>query len=142
MASVNEFYVYYIKGRVFEWTMALAMFFAGAEILIWDILSFGPEILLFQYMSQKWLGTILFFTGWIRISSLMFNGQLLFGRRLGLGLRAMCAIISAAMISQFTLALIIDSFLRGYPSIGIPFWVMFTASELLTAFMIGAEWKK
>lgn len=141
--ALSEFHLYYVKGRVFEWTFALSMFFAGAECLVWDnVISFGAFHWMLQVTSQKWIGSLLFFIGWIRISALMFNGQLLFGRRFGWGVRGVCAALSATIWAQFAFALIQGFALNGVPSIGLPFWTMFTLAELLIAYQVGAEWKK
>jgi hypothetical protein len=140
---LSEFHAYYVKGRVFEWTMGLSMFFAGLECLLWDnVISFGAFHWMLQLISQKWIGTLLFFTGWIRISGLMFNGQLLFGRRFGWGVRAACAVFAATIWAQFAMALLLNGLDRGVPSIGLPFWTMFVFAELLIAYQVGAEWKK
>jgi hypothetical protein len=140
---LSEFHTYYVKGRVFEWTFGLAMFFAGLECLIWDnVISFGAFHWMLQIVSQKWIGTMLFFIGWMRISALMFNGQLLFGRRFGWGVRACCAVVAASIWAQFAFALVQGAIMNGVPSIGLPFWTMFTLAELLIAYQVGAEWKK
>ena len=142
-AVLSEFHLYYVKGRVFEWTFALATLFAGLELLVFDnVISFGAFHWLQLLMSQKWIGTIMLFMGWIRVSALMFNGQLLFGRRFGWGVRAVCAVVSASLWSQFALALLKASLTNPAPSLGVPFWTMFTLAELLIAYQVGAEWKK
>lgn len=139
----SEFFIYYVRGRVFEWTMALAMLFAGLELLLFDnVLTFGAFKWLLSFMSQKWIGTFMLFVGWIRISALMLNGQLLFGRKFGWVLRAICAVLSASLWAQFALALIVLSIDQGFPSLGVPFWISFTISELLVSYSIGAEWRK
>lgn len=141
--AFGDFHTYYVKGRHFEWTMALAMFFAGAELLIFDnVLSFGVFHWMLQVISQKWIGTLLFFVGWIRISALMFNGQLLFGRRFGWAIRAACAVLSATIWAQFVVALLQNAVMTGIPSVGLPFWIMFTLAELMVAYAVGSEWKR
>lgn len=123
--------------------MALAMFMAGVELLIWDnVLTFGAFHWMLRIISQKWIGTLLFFIGWIRVSALMFNGQMLFGRKFGWMIRAICAVLSASLWAQFALSLLELSITQGFPSVGIPFWGMFVFSELLVAYSIGAEWKR
>lgn len=141
--ALSEFHSYYVKGRHFEWTFALAMFFAGAELLLIDnVLLFGVFHWVLDVVPQKWIGTLMFFIGWMRISALMFNGQLLFGRRFGWGVRGICAVVGASLWSQFVLALIQNAIATGTPSIGIPFWTMFTITELMVAYSVGSEWKK
>src|SRR5881394_4621275 len=105
---MNEFFIYYVKGRVFEWTMALGMLLSGLELLLYDnVLTFGAFRFMLLVMSQKWIGTLMLFTGWLRISGLMFNGQLLFGRRFGFAMRAGCSILSATIWAQFAFALFV-----------------------------------
>lgn len=143
IGAESEFFIYYVKGRVFEWTMALATFLAGAELLLWNnVISFGAFHWMLLLVSQQWIGTLMFFVGWIRISSLMFNGQMLFKMKFGWLVRAGCAVLSAALWAQFALALLQNSIEHGVPSIGLPFWTMFIFAELLVAYSIGAEWKK
>lgn len=138
-----EFFHYYVKGKLFEWVMAVAMFFAGIELLVWDnVITFGAFRWMLLVMSQKWVGTIMLFLGWIRVSALMFNGQLLFGRKAGWMVRAVCAVLSATLWAQFSFALLQLSVTQGFPSVGLPFWTVFIGAELLVAYSIGAEWKK
>lgn len=140
---MNEFFIYYVRGRVFEWTMGLAMLFAGIELLMWDnVLTFGAFRWLMLFMEQKWIGTIMLFVGWLRVSSLMFNGQLLFGRRFGYAVRSLTAVIAASLWAQFAIALLQLSIDQGFPSLGFPFWTTFTLAELLVAYSVGMEWKK
>lgn len=80
--------------------------------------------------------------GWVRISALMFNGQMLFGRRMGWMVRAFCAVVSASLWAQFAMSLLLGATLSGTPSIGLPFWIMFVLAELIIAYQVGAEWKK
>ena len=138
MHFVGEFFIYYVKGRIYEWMMAFVFLFAGLELLIWEQF----VVLYWIVISQKWLGTAMLFTGWIRLSALMFNGQLLFGRRFGYVVRASCAVISAVVLAQFTFALISLSISQGYPSIDLPLLIMLVVAELLVAYSVGAEWKK
>lgn len=140
---MGEFFHYYVRGRVFEWTMALAMLFTGLELLWFDnVVSFGAFRWLLLIMSQKWIGTALLFLGWLRASALMFNGQLLFGRKFGWGVRAVSSIIAASLWAQFSLALLQLSLDQGVPSLGLPLWTLLVLAELLTAYQVGAEWKK
>lgn len=140
---LSEFFIYYVKGRVFEWTMSLAMLFAGLELLLWDqVLTFGAFKWMLQVMSQKGIGTFMLFLGWIRMSALMFNGQLLFGRKAGWMVRAVAAVLAASLWAQFAFALLQSSIMQGFPSLGLPFWTLFIFAELLTAYSVGAEWKK
>lgn len=139
---MNDLFIYYVKGRIFEWTMALSMLFGGVELLLWDnVLTFGAFKWMLIFMSQKWIGSFMLFVGWFRISSLMFNGQLFLGRKIGPIVRSFCAVLSAALWAQFALALVVLSIDQGYPSLGVPFWSMFVVAELLVSYSLGAEWR-
>lgn len=140
---ISEFHIYYVKGRVFEWTFALSTLFAGLECLYFDnVISFGAFRWLLLVLSQKSIGTFMLFMGWIRLAALMFNGQMLFGRKIGWAIRGICAVLSASLWSQFALSLLTQSLENGVPSLGLPFWTMFTLAELLIAYQVGTEWKK
>lgn len=139
----DDFFGYYVKGRLFEWTFAIAMMGAGLECLIWDkVVSFGAFHWLLSIMSQKWIGTVLLFTGWIRVSSLIFNGNVMFGFRFGLMVRGACAVLCATLWFQFAFALLQISLEQGFPSIGLPFWTMFVVAELVVSYSVGLEWKR
>lgn len=126
---------YYVEGRAFEWVMGISMFCAGAEILIWqDTISFGAFQWLLLVMSQQFIGVFMVTVGWLRISGLMLNGQKVAGRPLGPYVRSVCSVLSASMWIQFAIALLFVGFDRGAPSIGLPFWFMFTAGELYVAY--------
>lgn len=143
LQEVSDFFTYYVKGRIYEWTMAFVMFFSGLELLIWEhVLTFGAFGWLLLVMSQKLIGVLMLFIGWTRISSLMFNGQLLFGHRFGFIARASCAVLSAVVWAQFSFALLAISINQGFPSIGLPLWTLLVFAELLVAYSVGAEWKK
>ena len=123
--------------------MAVAMFFGGVELLVWDNgLTFGAFRQLLLVMTQQEIGVSMVFVGWLRISSLMLNGQLILDLKVGPVVRSICAVVAAAFWVQFALALLQISVEQGYPSLGIPFWTMFTISELYVAYSVGTEWKK
>lgn len=139
---MNEQYRYYVKGREFEWTMALATFVSAIMLITLDNAMFGVPLWMLVVVSKRTLSLAILTVGWMRICSLMFNGQILFGRKFGWQLRAVCAVLSAVLWVQFALALIQLSIDKGYISVGIPFWTMFVVTELSIAYSLGAQWKK
>src|SRR5882762_3977751 len=133
--SVQNRIDYYVEGRVFEWAMGLAMLLVGIQLVIW------PESVQasgFRYInliiSQKTLASIMLLLGWSRCAALMLNGQSMFGVLLGPYVRAGVGVLASIIWIQFVIALIQLSSVQGYPSIGIPFWIMFTVSELYAAY--------
>jgi len=115
--------------------MALAMFFSGVELIIWsNTLAFGAFQWMLQIMSQQSIGLFMLIIGWFRISSLMMNGQTIGDKKIGPIVRAICSILSASMWVQFSLALLQLSIKQGFPSVGLPFWTMFTIAELYVAY--------
>lgn len=133
--SVPNKFDYYVEGRAFEWVMAIAMFFAGVELLIWsNTISFGAFQWILLVMSQQFIGLFMIVVGWMRMCGLMLNGQTVFNRQIGPYVRAVCSVLAATMWVQFAFALILSSLERGAPSIGLPFWAMFTVGELYVAY--------
>lgn len=123
--------------------MAISMMASGIEMLVWNqILSFGAFQWLLGVMGQREIGIVLLLIGWLRASALLFNGQKLMGRKLGPVIRGVCAVLSASMWGQFALALILQAYTQGYPSVSLPFWTMFVVSEFYLAYTLGAEWKR
>lgn len=126
---------YYAEGRAFEWVMGLSMFFGGVEVMAYpDTISFGAFQWILLVMTQQFIGLFMIMVGWMRISGLLLNGQTIFNRPFGPYIRAVCSVLSASMWVQFALALIIAGYERGAPTIGIPFWTMFTVGELYVAY--------
>jgi hypothetical protein len=64
----------------------------------------------------------------------MINGQTVGGRKIGPYIRAVGSVLSSVMWVQFALALLQLSIKQGFPSIGLPFWIMFTIAELYVAY--------
>lgn len=132
---MNKNFNYYVEGRAFEWAMALGMFFAGLELVLWPgSLSHGPFQWLLELMTQNQVAVFMLIVGWFRVSSLMVNGQTIGGRKIGPYVRAIGSVLSASLWVQFTLALLQFSIKQGHPVLGLPFWAMFTAAELYVAY--------
>ena len=127
---------YYVEGRLFEWTMALATLTCGIEFIIWpEALEESAFRFLLLTMTRYEVMFALVCVGWSRMAALMLNGQTMFGLRLGPWVRAVCCVLSATMWVQFAIALSILSYSRGLPSPGLPFWIMFTLAELYAAYL-------
>ena len=123
---------YYAEGRALEWCMSVGMTIAAVLGIIWpETLESSGFITAESPVQIAWIVLII---GWLRCSALMLNGQTIAGTRIGPWIRAIGGVLSAIIWAQFTLALIQISIIRGYPSLGIPFWFMFTVGELYTAY--------
>lgn len=130
-----ERFNYYVEGRAFEWVMAASMFFAGMELALWPgTLSFGAFQWLLEVMSQPQIGTFMIMVGWLRMCGLMLNGQTIGNKKIGPYVRAFCGVLAGSLWVQFALALLQLSIRQGFPSIGLPFWTMFTVAELYVAY--------
>lgn len=126
---------YYVEGRGFEWSMSLGALSCGVIFLIWPQAVFQSAFtMLLAFMPTHVLALALIAIGWSRCAALMLNGALMFGVRLGPYIRAGGGVLSAFFWVQFVFALIQISIERGYPSPGIPFWTMFTLTELYSAY--------
>lgn len=126
---------YYAEGRGFEWSMAIGMVCCGFIFLIWpEALAQSAFTTLQMVFTSYSLAFAMILIGWSRIAALMLNGQPMFGARAGPYVRAIGGILSALFWVQFVFALIQISIVRGYPSPGIPFWIMFTLTELYSAY--------
>lgn len=126
---------YYVDGRLFEWVVTVSMLGLALEAFVW------PETLqasAFQWvvlvMSNGFAEIFLFSVGWLRIIGLLLNGHQIKGRRVGPLIRSFSAIACAVMWVQFAIALFELSSRQGFPSPGIPFWMMFVVGELYTAY--------
>lgn len=131
LRSIN----YYAEGRGFEWSMAIGMVCCGVIFLVWpEAVEQSAFTMLQQVFTNYSLALGMILIGWSRIAALMLNGQPMFGAKLGPYVRAIGGILSAFFWVQFVFALIQVSIERGYPSPGIPFWSMFTLTELYSAY--------
>ena len=126
---------YYVDGRLFEWVMTLSMLVLAGMTFTWpDTLKSSAFQWVAQVMSNSFIEIFLFFVGWIRFIGLLLNGHQINGYRIGPILRAGCAGLSAVMWSQLALALFHLSAQQGFPSPGIPFWVMCVNGEIYVAY--------
>lgn len=128
---------HYVEGRAFEWVMAISMLVGGIEIVGWPhLVSFGLTPWMVTIIPQYYIGLFMVAVGWLRISALMLNSQMILGIEVGPYVRAACAILSGSLWIQFAFTLITISILEGKLSVGIPFWVMFTFGELYITYMV------
>lgn len=126
---------YYVEGRVFEWVMGLSMLFVSIELILYpEAIKASAFRYLNTFMAVSTLTFIMFVLGWSRCAALMLNGQSMFGVQMGPFVRAGAGVLSSAIWIQFVIALIALSIEQDYPSIGIPFWTMFTIGELYAAY--------
>ena len=75
----------------------------------------------------------MFTISWVALIGLLLNGRTVRGIRLGLVITSATAVARAVIWIQFALALLSLSLIHGYPSPGLPFWLMFTVTEIYVA---------
>ena len=125
---------YYVDGRLFEWSLTLPMLALSIMTFIWPLTLRGSA---FQWvvvvMPIPLIETMMFLISWTALVGLLLNGHQWRGTRIGPLIRSVAAIARAVMWAQFALALLRLSFLQGYPSPGLPFWMMFVVTEIYVA---------
>lgn len=123
---------YYLDGRLYEWTMAIAMIQFSIMILMWPMaLKESAFQWLTVYLPNDVLAMAFLLNGVLRIGALLANGGSLW---IGPWIRSVSGVVSALMWSQFTISLVQLSVLQGRPSPGLPFWFMFTFADLYVAY--------
>lgn len=126
---------YYVDGRLFEWSMTLPMLATAVLSFLWPQTLRGSAFRWILSVGSPPLIELLLFTiSWSALIGLLLNGHTMRGVRLGPVIRAITAVARAVMWAQFALALLRLSILQGYPSPGLPFWMMFTVTELYVAY--------
>lgn len=125
---------YYVDGRLFEWSMTAPMLGLSVMTFIW------PQTLrssAFQWivivMPVVMVEILMFLISWTALVGLLLNGHEWRGIRIGPLIRGAAAIARAFMWAQFAFALLRLSLLQGYPSPGLPFWIMFVITEMYVA---------
>lgn len=125
---------YYVDGRLFEWSMTLPMLLLSIMAFIW------PQTL--RSSAFQWIAvvmpipvteTIMFLISWTALIGLLLNGHEWNGTRIGPFIRSAAAIARAVIWAQFAWALFRLSCLQGFPSPGLPFWMMFAVTEIYVA---------
>jgi len=111
---------YYVDGRLFEWSMTVPMLALSILSFIWPLTLRGSAF--------RWILAVGSPIG------LLLNGHTVRGIRVGPVIRSVTAVARAVMWVQFALALLRLSIIQGYPSPGLPFWLMFTVTELYVAY--------
>lgn len=121
--------------------MGISMVSVAFEIFFWpEMIKSSAFVWLSTFMREGDIALLLLLLGWSRCAALMLNGQQLFGGRELLGIkvgpmvRAVCGVVSALLWSQFAVTLGWISYAQGYPSPGLPFWIMFTFAEIYAAY--------
>lgn len=128
LAAQMTRFSYYIDGRLFEWVMSVSMVLLSIEIFIWpDTLRASAFQWVVQVMHVDFVGVVLLIAGVFRVSALVANGSSMV---IGPRVRAVGALIGAAIWVQFGMALVKLSVDQNFASPGIPFWFMFTLAEL------------
>lgn len=126
---------YYVEGRVFEWVMSIAMIAVSVEIFFWpEMINSNAFLWMVPWLSEFDIAMLLLTVGWLRCTALILNGQRMFGVHLGPYIRAVGSVVCAFLWSQFAVTLLALSIQQGYPSPGLPFWVMFTFGEIYAAY--------
>jgi hypothetical protein len=135
MKKIAELVDHYLVGRLFEWTMSIAMIGLSFEIFIWpQTLKTSAFHFILLVMSGQFIGLFMMIVGVGRSFGLILNGHQINGHRIGPLIRSGFSIISAFMWVQFALALVQQSIAQGIPSPGCPFWFMFTFAELFVVY--------
>jgi hypothetical protein len=129
----------YSSERLFEWFVAVFMFLAALTLVLpGDTLeraALKPITELgFSEENMAWFFGMI---GTARGLALYLNGHINNGRVFpsGANIRAICALLGAAIWGQLTLALAIDAIHANAPSLGIPLFGSLTMFELLTCFI-------
>ena len=129
----------HVEGRLFEWTMSIAMIFLAFEIFIWPrTLEASAFYWLVIVMPSELVGIFMLLVGMSRAIARVINGRSpLYGPRV----RAVGAVAGAVMWAQFALALAMPFVMneRAIPSPGIPFWFSFTLAELYSAYRAAGD---
>lgn len=129
----------YVEGRLFEWTMSLAMVLLALEIFLWPrTLEASAFYWLVAVMPSRFVGVFLLLVGAARLTALFINGRsMMYGPRI----RAVGALAGAVMWAQFSLALLMPFVMseKAIPSPGIPFWFSFTFAEIYSAYRAASD---
>lgn len=129
----------YIENRLFEWTMSIAMCLLAMEIFLWPA-TLGASAFhwLVLFLPTELVGVFLLLVGAARLGALFVNGRSML---LGPRVRAIGSLAGAVMWGQFCLALIMPfaTSERAIPSPGIPFWFLFTLSEIYSAYRAAGD---
>lgn len=126
---------YYVDGRLFEWSMTVPMLALSVLSFIWPLTLRGSAFRWILAVGSPPLIEVTMFTiSWAALIGLLLNGHAVRGIRLGPIIRSATAVARAVIWVQFALALFRLSIIQGYPSPGLPFWLMFTVTELYVAY--------
>lgn len=124
---------YFLDGRLYEWTFAVASLGLAVEILVWPD---TVQASAFRWTSLAWgysvlMGLVFLAVSISRLVALAFNGRSLVT---GPFVRSICAGVSSIMWAQFAFALLLYGYEKGTPSPGFPFWLTFSFAEVYVAY--------
>lgn len=129
----------YSSERLFEWFVAVFMFLAALTLVLpGDALERAALRPIVEIgFTEENMATFFGIIGTARGLALYLNGHINNGRVFpnGANIRAICALLGAAIWGQMTLALAIDAIHANAPSLGIPLFGSLTMFELLTCFI-------
>lgn len=119
--------VYYIDGRLFEWTMTLGKLVLGIQLFFLpEMMKMVPFQWIGLFIGPKTLAFLMVLTGLIRLGALIANGASLV---IGPYLRSLMALFASALWLEFGISFLIGSIHRGFGG-PIPFWFVFSISEM------------
>jgi hypothetical protein len=123
--------LYYIDGRLFEWTMTIGTILLGLQfIALPDSMKTTPFRWLAEIIEPDWLASIMLLAGFSRLGALAANGASL---KIGPYLRSIGALVSAAVWFEFGYSFLLGSIKRGYGG-PILFWFVFALAELYVVY--------
>lgn len=126
---------YYINGKVFEWIMVCTTLGLAGQIFLWPESSrSGVFYWIAPSLRGIWMSGLFLFLGSVRFYGLTLNGHRVFGHRIGPWIRAIAGVVCAVVWGQFVVGLMRLSVAQGYPSPGIPLWLMVTLGEIYIAY--------
>lgn len=108
------------------------MIWIALAVIVWpDTVKIGAFTHMTDVMSPEVLSLICLVTGIVGTVALATNGV---SRVAGPVTRAVCALVRSFVWGQFTYALWLFGGTQGVPSLGLGFWLLFTASEIYVAY--------
>lgn len=126
----------YIGNRLFEWCMAIALLFLGAQVLLWpNTLADSNFRMLLDIANNLTLAIFYMVIGTARIAALIANGC--YFPTWTPRIRAIGALGGALIWGQMMLALVLLSAELGRsPSPGIPVYLALTIGELFSCYRV------
>lgn len=124
--------VFYLDGRLYEWSMGVAMLTFGGAMLAFPRMANGSILQILSYFLPSFALAFLFLNlGLLRIAALIANGNSMW---IGPRIRSFVAAITAVLWTTFTLSMVRVSFEQGFPSPMVFYWGVFTLAEIYVAY--------